>query len=328
MAARRLLALASRGIVRAECGADGQWAVEAPLSGQDVRCLDVDPLNRDVIYAGTQGQGVFRSADGGRHWQPAGLQGVIVKSLAISPQQPGVVYAGTKGPALVYRTQDSGASWEELTGFRRVRGRRLWWSPAEPPFSAYVLALAVSPDDPGLILCGIELGAVLRSADGGRTWSGHRPGAGRDCHQLRFHPRASRWAYQAHGGGPAISRDAGLTWQQPRTGLDRRYCFNVAADAEQPDTWYAVVAPLLKAHSASAHAIIVRSTAGGRWQQLAGGLPDRFDRLPMLAGGALAAGELYVASAEGRVWHSNDYGDSWRQFPLSLGRIWFSLLVV
>ena len=328
MSIKRLLALASRGIVRAECGADGQWSMESALTDQDVRCLEVDPQNRDVIYAGTQGQGVFRSTDGGRHWQPAGLQGRIVKSLAASPHQAGIVYAGTKGPPLIYRTHDSGSFWEEMTGFRRVRGRRLWWSPAEPPFSAYVLALAVSPGDPKVILAGIELGAVLRSADGGQSWSNHRPGAGRDCHQLRFHPRAPQWVYQAHGGGPVISRDAGLTWKHAKAGLDRRYCFNVAADAERPATWYAVVAPVLKAHSANAHAIIVRSTDNGPWQKLAGGLPDTFDRLPILASGTLAPAELCVASAQGVVWHSMDYGDSWQQLPLNLGTIWFRLIVV
>src|SRR5262245_61372672 len=145
MITRRLLALAHNGMVRAECDADGRWAVEPLLSGQDVRCLEVDPLNREVVYAGTQGHGVFRSEDGGRNWRPAGLQDVIVKSLAVSHHQPGVVYAGTKSPPLIYRTKDGGADWEELTSFRRVRGRWLWVSPAEPPYTAYVLALAISP---------------------------------------------------------------------------------------------------------------------------------------------------------------------------------------
>jgi hypothetical protein len=327
MTTRRFLALAKGGIARAERGADGQWVVVQVLAGQDVRCLEVDPINPDVVYAGTQGQGVFRSEDGGRSWRPLGLQGVIVKSLAASPHQPGVVYAGTKSPPLIYRTEDGGANWEELAGFRRVRGRWWWWSPAEPPFSAYVLALAISPSDPNVVLAGVELGALVRSADGGRTWSNHRPGAGRDCHQLRFHPHAPQWAYQAHGGGPAVSCDAGLTWKQPRSGLDRRYCFNVAADAERPEIWYAVVAPIFKAHSANSHAIVVRSTGGASWQKLGGGLPESFECLPLLASDPVAPGQLYLASAQGAVWHSADYGDTWQQLPLNLRDIWFRLIV-
>jgi hypothetical protein len=156
MTARRLFALAAQSVVRAERGADGQWAVERVLTGPDVRCLEVDPLTPDVVYAGTQGQGVFRSADGGRDWRPVGLPGVIVKSLAASPHQPGVLYAGTKSPPLIYRSADAGVHWEELRGFRRVRGRWWWRSPAEPPFTAYVLALAISPGDPQVVLAGVE----------------------------------------------------------------------------------------------------------------------------------------------------------------------------
>lgn len=337
MTATRLFALASQSaasilpirVVRAERGANdaSRWTVEWVLTGQDVRCLEADPLNPEVVYAGTQGQGVFRSADGGRSWRPAGLPGVIVKALAASPHQPGVVYAGTKSPPLIYRTWDSGLHWEELSGFRRVRGRWWWRSPAEPPFSAYVLALAVSPSDPNIVLAGVELGAVVRSADGGETWSNHLRGAGRDCHQLLFHPRQSTWAYQAHGGGPAISRDAGLTWEQPRAGLPVRYCINVAADAEQPERWYAVVAPMLKAYSANAQARLVRSTGGG-WEKLGGGLPDTFDRLPLLAGDPVTPGHLYLASGHGVVWHSADGGDTWQQLPVNLGDVWFRLIVL
>jgi photosystem II stability/assembly factor-like uncharacterized protein len=334
MTTSRLFALASQSVARAECSADGDldhaksWTVERVLIGQDVRCLEVDPLNPEIVYAGTQGQGVFCSTDGGRNWRSVGLQGVIIKSLAASPHQPGVIYAGTKNPPLIYRTRDGGVLWEELRGFRRVRGRWWWLSPAEPPFTAYVLALTISPGDPNIVLAGVELGAVVRSADDGETWSHHRPGAGRDCHQLFFHPRQSQWAYQAHGGGPAVSRNAGLTWEQPRAGLDRRYCINVAADAERPEIWYAVVAPVLKAHSANSQARLVRSINGSAWETLGvgAGLPASYDRLPLLASDPLAPGHLYLASGHGVVWHSTDSGDTWHQLPINLGEVWFRLI--
>lgn len=53
---------------------------------------------------------------------------------------------------------------------------------------------------------GIELGAVVRSEDGGRTWSGHRHGALRDCHSLTFHHSHAQWVYEAGGtgGGAAV----------------------------------------------------------------------------------------------------------------------------
>ena len=323
----RLFALGNQGLARAERGPGGQWSAGKVLAGHDVRCGVVDPLDPAVVYAGTQGQGVFRSTDGGQNWQPAGLAGVIVKSLAASPHAPGVVYAGTKTPPLIYRTADAGAHWEELRGFRRVSGRWWWRSPAEPPFTAYVLALALSPADPNVVLAGVELGAVLRSSDGGETWSNHRKGAGRDCHQLSFHPRQANWAYQAHGGGPAWSQDAGLTFTGTRQGLDRRYCINVAADAGRPDTLYAVVAPMLKAHGSDSQAVVARSTGGGAWQRLGGGLPGLFKQLPLLAADPALPGHVYVAERSGVVWHSDDCGNTWQRLPVGLGEVWFQLSV-
>lgn len=324
---KRFLALAHKGVVRAERDAGDRWTVAPVLAEYDVRCLEVDPLDPERVYAGTQGHGVFASEDGGHTWQPAGLPGVIVKSLAASPHQPGVIYAGTKSPPLIFRTTDGGKRWDELAEFRRVPGRWWWLSPAEPPFTAYVLALAVSPQDPNVLLAGIEAGAVVRSADGGQTWGRHRPGAGRDCHQLVFHPRQGHWAYEAHGGGPVVSRDGGQTWSQPRSGLSARYCFNVAADPLRPELWYAVVAPILRAHSANSQAIVVRSAGGAPWETLGGGLPAPFTRLPLLASHPAQAGHVYVASAEGQVWHSADCGDRWQRLPLDLGPIWFRLVV-
>src|SRR5690606_17220926 len=96
----------------------------------------------------------------------------------------------------------------------RVR-RWFWYSPAEPPDTRpYVMGLAVSPTTPGVIVAGIEAGGLVRSVDDGRTWRGHCRGADRDCHDLTFNPNAGNWLYQAGGGGPAYSTDAGQSWRK------------------------------------------------------------------------------------------------------------------
>ncbi|MBI3960161.1 MAG: hypothetical protein HY328_15210 [Chloroflexi bacterium] len=250
-----------------------------------------------------------------------------IRSLAVSAQCPGVVYAGTKDPAAVYASEDGGRHWEERTAFRRAR-RWYWCSPAEKPFTPYVLALALSPADSNLILAGIEVGAVLRSSDGGQSWSGHRGGADRDCHQLHFHPRQPNWAYQAGGGGPAVSRDGGITWRKHRSGLEGHYTWNVACDPQQPEIWYAVTAPFFKAHSTNAQAALYRHAGAAPWQKLAGGLPPSWPALPVLAAHPNAAGHLYLATRQGALWHSQDYGDSWHLLPPTIGPVWFQLLVL
>lgn len=293
--------------------------VDRVLEGQDVRALAADPLLPGVVYAGTQGAGVLRSDDHGATWSACGLAGMVVKSIAASPLVAGTLYAGTK-PAAVFRSRDGGTTWTELEGFRRIHGRRLWFSPAERPHSAYVQALALSPTDPDVLLAGIELGAVVRSEDGGDTWSGHRPGARRDCHSLTFHAVDGNYAYEGAGnGGAAFSRDAGRTWRHPTAGLDGRYGWATAADAARPEVRFLSAAPSpAKAHGpAPAEACVYRAVGDGPWERLAGGLPQPLDHMPyaLLAG---APAELHAVLANGDVWHTADVGESWSRLALRL----------
>jgi photosystem II stability/assembly factor-like uncharacterized protein len=337
MNAKIFLATTGNGLARAECGADGTWQVEKRVLIQDVRCLAADPRDSQILYAGTQGQGVLRSQDAGKTWQPAGLAGQIVKSIAVSPHpngnaaEPGVVFAGTKNPASVFTSRDGGETWSECVAFRRIRSRWFWFSPAEPPFTAYVQGIALSPTDPGVIVAGIEYGAVVRSQDGGKTWSDHRPGAVRDCHSLAFHAADGEWVFEGGGTGAAFSRDGGHTWSQPRGGLDRRYCWAVAADPAHPEVWYVSASPSPgNAHSRdNAQAYIFRLAGGASWEKLSGGLPQPLSSMPYaLLTDRTAPGHLYAGLSNGDVWVSEDYGDRWEKLPFNMGGIHTALLLL
>jgi hypothetical protein len=328
---RTFFATSSIGVVRARQEAGGSWLVEPVLVGQAVHALAADPNQPNVLYAGTKGNGVLRSDDGGETWTDAGLAGQTIRSLAVSPHEPDTVYAGTR-PSRLYHSRDGGRDWEEMAGFRRIRWRWLWLSPEGWPFTAYINSIALSPVDPGVMLAGIEFGAVVRSDDGGRTWSGHRPGALRDCHSMTFHGLRGDWIYEGGGtgGGVAVSSDAGLTWRQPREGLDRHYGWAVAGDPAEPDLVYASLSPSpFKAHSdGNAQAIVFRARGGGPWEPLGGGLPRPSDHMPYaLLTIQDAPGEVYAGMSNGDVWHSSDRGDSWRRLPFNLRGIHRTLVV-
>jgi photosystem II stability/assembly factor-like uncharacterized protein len=332
MSVKTLLATTGRGLARATCGTNGVWSVEVLAPEHDVSCLAADPLNSARLYAGTQGSGVLCSNDAGQTWQSVGLIGQTVKTLAISPTQPGTLYAGTK-PAHLFVSHDSGVSWTELASFRRIPSRWLWFSPAEKPFSAYVQAIALSPTHPEIIMVGVEAGAVVRSTDGGRTWSGHRRGALRDCHQLSFHLSNGDWVYEVGGSGAgvSVSQDAGATWTQPGDGLDWHYGWAGTADPVRPDVWYASVAPSAwKAHSEHhARAAIVRSMGGSTFQRLTGGLPQPLNAMPYaLLTDPVAPGHVYAGLSNGEVWHSTDHGDTWCQLPVHFDKIHRTMLLL
>jgi hypothetical protein len=324
MNAKGFISTLRPGIARAERNGNGTWKVETLLPDVDVRCLTVDPHHPDTVWAGTQGAGLLRSPDRGRTWEPAGLDGQIVKSLAFSPSEPGRMVAGLK-PPLVMASTDGGATWEELTAFRKIPSRPFWRSPAEPPGVAYVQSLAISADDPNIILAGIEVGAVVRSLDGGQTWEGHRRGAVRDCHTLIFHAADSCCAFMAGGSGlgAALSRDSGETWSHLR-GLDRHYGWAVATDPADSAIWYVSASPgPRRAHSEKgiADAYIYRAD-GKKWKKLGGGLPQPLNWMPYaLLTDPASPGHVCAGLKNGEVWHSDDCGDSWEKLPFNLGRI-------
>ncbi len=318
-------------LARAECAADGHWSVEFLLDKTRVNCLAADPLNRDVVYAGTQEQGVLRSDDRGKTWQPSGMHGQVVKSIAVSPAKPGLIVAGTKPPG-VFVSKDGGLSWSEQLSF--LKKRRWWWfSPAERPFTPYIQGIALSPTDPNVMVVGVELGAVLRSVDGGNTWQNHRNGALRDCHSIRFHTTNGNWVYEGGGtgAGAAFSRDAGNTWTQTKQGLDRHYGWAAAADPARPEVMYVSVSPgPMKAHSAdnNAQAFIFRSM-GGAWEKLTGGLPQPLNYMPYaLLTDRDAPGHLYAGLSNGDIWHTSDCGDHWQQLPLNMGTVWAAMIML
>jgi photosystem II stability/assembly factor-like uncharacterized protein len=350
MNSKTFLATTGNGLARASNG-NGQWSVEFLLANEDVGCLAADPLNPNVAYAGTRGNGVLRSDDGGQTWAAAGLAGRIVKALAVSKIEPGTLYAGTKPPAL-FISRDRGGTWQEIEPFQKARS--WWWrSPAEPDLGAYLQAIALSPTDPKVIVVGIEAGAVVRTEDGGQSWEGHRPGALRDCHSLTFHATNGDWMYEAGGtgAGAAFSHDGGKTWRQPREGLDRHYGWACAADPAHPEVWYVSASPMFAksqffvpaAHvDGEANAYIFRSAGGAAWQKLAVGNPE--PRSVSKGGGGLpqplnymayalltdpaAPGHLYAGLSNGDVWHSTDHGDTWTQMPFNLKGIHRTLIML
>lgn len=333
-----IIATTGENLARATRSAGGTWSVKTQLQGTQVNCLASGPHNPNIIYAGTQGNGLLRSEDWGKTWHPVGMEGSVVKSLAFSLTEAGVLYAGTKPPA-VFVSRDAGENWAELESFRQMR-QPSWKTPAEPG-DPYVLGLAVSPTDPKVIIAGVEYGAVLRSADGGNSWHGHLKGTSKDCHSLTFHATDGNWVYQGGGGWPAaVSRDGGVTWKQPRKGMGwSLYGWAVAADPERPEIWYVSAAPYATlpyfwmfptGHwDGHAHASIFRATEGNRWKRLAGGLPQPLDYMAYdLLTDPSEPGHLYAGLSNGDVWHTADYGDTWHKLPFNLGRIGRSMIML
>ncbi len=138
----------------------GAWS-KLNLDGLRVNALAVDPTTPSTIFAGTFGNGIFRSTNGGASWQAinSGLGNLIVNSLSIDPTNTAIVLAGTgRGPLVgeptagVYRTTNRGDTWTGvLTNASSSELDRV------PQNSQIVYSAGAGP--------------VHRSTNGGITWT-------------------------------------------------------------------------------------------------------------------------------------------------------------
>jgi photosystem II stability/assembly factor-like uncharacterized protein len=217
------------------------------FKGEDkpVRALLIAPAEPQVLYAGTWGQGVFASQDGGETWEPRnkGLESEATKrvnALTLDPEEPAVLYAGTFGDG-VYRSTDSGQTWQpwnqglpqgmdvwsllfhpgsrtlyvgtryHFTHKRGVEDKS--WEPSQLPHGALTLALGADGD----LYAGTWGRGVFRSEDGDTT-----PWASLDLPLNRLRIRdmvfagpESRMLYLAtDSDGVYSSADGGRSWEK------------------------------------------------------------------------------------------------------------------
>jgi len=214
---------AQRGIFRST---DGGRTFEKVLykdentGGNDV---ELDPANPETVYAcmwearqgpwenaewsGTSG-GIFKSADGGKSWQPLkqGLpaEGVVQANLAIAPSDPKRIYAAVASEHNlgIYRSDDAGASWTQITRDPRPAAR-IGGGDAPVP--------AVDPKNPDIVYSASVV--TWKSTDGGKTWTGIRGAPGGDDYQsIWINPRNPDVMLIVSDQGAIVTVNGGQTW--------------------------------------------------------------------------------------------------------------------
>jgi photosystem II stability/assembly factor-like uncharacterized protein len=302
---------------------DAPGGARLSLEGSGARCLAVDPRDADRVYVGTFDDGVRVTDDGGDTWRKAPLDDPRVLSLAVSRAHEvdgrSVAYAGTE-PSNLYRAEDGGRTWRVLPALRELPSEPRWSFPGRP-WTHHVRTIALHPTDPHCLVVGIELGGVMRSTDGGATWTDRNPQALSDAHQLLTHPLAPDRIYEAAGGGIALSEDRGVTWSSREVGLDRRYAWAAAIDPVDPDLWYVSLSrgPFAAHSGGDGEARVVRS-AGDGWTAIDDwGDEPELRRMPYaLATVPERPGTVLAGLRGGVLLISEDAGDTWRRLGVEL----------
>lgn len=276
------------------------------LDGHRPECV---AAGEAAAFCGTVEAGLQRSEDGGVTWDRVGTDTVTdrVTAIAVDPSDPDVVWAGTE-PSALYRSPDGGDTWEALPPLTDLSTADEWSFPPRP-HTHHVRWIEPDPHEPDRLYVGIEAGALLVSADGGRTWIERPSGARYDNHQLAAHPTHEGRVYSAAGDGYAETTDFGETWLHPQEGLEHRYVWSVAADPADPGiVLVSAASGAYAAHSQPAESYVYRRTEGAGWHRL-DGLPtgEGVTRAVL----APVADSTFIAANNRGVFRSTDGGNSW-----------------
>jgi len=203
-----------------------------------IGALALAPSNPRIVYVGTgeadmrsdiaQGEGMYKSEDGGRTWRAIGLaDSQQIGHIEVHPANPDIVFVAALGHPYgpneqrgLYRSRDGGAHWDKVLGPNADTGAidvlfepgnpqivyAALWQTRRPPWNVYP-----SSSGPG--------SGVYKSVDGGDHWTritgGLPDGLGRVG--LAISPAAPGRVYAIVdapvGGGLYRSDDRGATWR-------------------------------------------------------------------------------------------------------------------
>ncbi len=292
-----------------------------------IGAIAVAPSNHNVIYVGsgegalrgdiTYGDGVYKSADGGKTWTNVGLRDSRqIGALIVDPNNPDIVLVAAIGHAFgpnpergVFRTTDGGKTWAKVlykdadTGAIDV---------TFDPHDARIVyaALWQVRRQPWNFSSGGPGSGLYRSADGGATWTQLKGNGlpdgilGRiDVSVSAADPRRIYAMIEAKDAGLYRSDDAGATWRLVNTdGRVRQrawYFSKIFADPKAPDTVYAVNTGLLKSTDGGKSFSLVSATHGDHHAMWI----DPADPARMIDGND---GGASVSLDDGKTWSTQD----------------------
>lgn len=181
-------------------------------------CITLDPNNTNVVWLGTgennhqralgYGDGIYKSVDGGKSWENAGLkESRQIGGIIVDPRDSDVVYVACEGSAWgsggdrgLYKTTDGGSTWEPVLTISENTG---------------VNSIVMDPRNPDVIYASSE--------------------------QRRRH------VHTKIGGGPETAiyktTDAGENWKKLSSGLPSAHMggIGLAVSPANPDVVYAII---------------------------------------------------------------------------------------
>jgi photosystem II stability/assembly factor-like uncharacterized protein len=172
-----------------------------------------DPSDPDALYATTHNQGVYYTYDRGDNWHDIpDLAGKFIYSMSVDPKNKCIIYA-TDGVG-IFKTVDCARTW--TTAYSEVRPSQEIESVAVDYGNSQIIYAALTGGE-------TAGGDVLISSDAGKSWQAIKH-INTNVNLLVADPLTPRRIYVVGvgpNGGLVRSDDAGVTWKDVSTGLEK-----------------------------------------------------------------------------------------------------------
>lgn len=264
------------------------------LGNTRILSLAIHPIHGSTVYAGTLGDAVYRSVDGGNRWSiiNAGMKEHVtyVNAFVFHPKNPDIILAATT--VGIFETKNGGLMWEELSN----KGMD----------SVYVVAAVIDPVETEILYAGTS-GGVYKTTNGGMNWVSinqgliegeFRTALALGINSLRMDPVNRMILYAGSTRGAFKTSDGGSTWMEIQEGMGEPFVASIVLHPVEPNVLYA----------GTQNGVYKTTDAGGRWKPLSNGLANRSIR--SLAMHPKDPNILY-AGTQGGLFKTMNGGEGW-----------------
>lgn len=306
-------------------------AVFDDQASYSIGTVSIDPQQPNIVWVGTGenvsgrhvgwGDGVYRSRNGGRSWQHMGLsESEHIGKILVDPRNSEVVFVAAEGPLWssggqrgVYKTQDSGESWQQVLDIDEHTGvTDLEFDPSNPDV-VYAATYQRQRHTWSLLAGGPQSG-IYKSTDNGESWRQLKqglPGGDMGKIGLAVTPANPRLVYATIEAGSKEkgfyrSLDKGESWEKRSSyisgGTGPHYYQEIEISPENSDLIYQMDVFL--------H---VSRDGGQQFDYLGTGREKHSDNHALWIDPH--NGSHLLAGTDGGLYETYDEGTTWRHFP-------------
>lgn len=276
------------------------------ISSADVLSFVFDPQNPNIIYIGTKENGVFKTIDAAENWERLTFPPLKVYGLAIDRNNNNRLYASGvyQDIAKIYRSEDAGKEWKEIY--------------TEPGKGTVITALGLIPSALNVLYAGTSAGVVIKSTNGGETWSNVLVAKGPVTKILFREGQSENVTLLVLNHGVVFSSDGGQTWNDFAT----QDITSLGENDVQPDGITMLVADPARTNIlyVGANNGLFRSEDNGKsWQAIS--IIESSKKFPVraIAINPQNVGEIVYASGNA-FYKSTDGGVKWATTQLEIDR--------